>query len=100
MVFDCVTLWATNWFFASGENVGTALDEMTTRLDALGRTGATLIMVTNEIGLGGVSENALQRRFTDLQGSINQYVAAKADEVHLIVSGIDVKIKPQASLRP
>lgn len=99
VVFDCVTLWATNWFFASGEEADTALAEMKHRLDALAGTGATLIMVTNEIGLGGVSENALQRRFTDLQGSINQYVAAKADEVHLIVSGIDVKIKPQASLR-
>ena len=50
-------------------------------------------MVTNEIGLGGVSENAMQRRFTDLQGSINQHVASIADEVHFIVSGIDLKIK-------
>ncbi|MDE5796988.1 MAG: bifunctional adenosylcobinamide kinase/adenosylcobinamide-phosphate guanylyltransferase, partial [Muribaculaceae bacterium] len=53
----------------------------------------TLIIVTNEIGLGGVSENATQRRFTDLQGSINQFVASAADEVYLTVSGIPVKIK-------
>lgn len=52
VVFDCVTLWATNWFFASGEEVDTALAEMKHRLDALAGTGATLIMVTNEIGLG------------------------------------------------
>ena len=51
------------------------------------------IFVTNEIGSGGVSENAIQRRFTDLEGWMNQYVAKKADEVILMVSGIEVKIK-------
>ena len=54
---------------------------------------ATYIFVTNEIGSGGVSENALQRRFTDLEGWMNQYIASKADEVILMVSGIAVKIK-------
>jgi adenosylcobinamide kinase/adenosylcobinamide-phosphate guanylyltransferase len=49
--------------------------------------------VTNEIGSGGTSENAIQRRFTDLQGWMNQYIASKADEVILMVSGIAVKIK-------
>jgi adenosylcobinamide kinase/adenosylcobinamide-phosphate guanylyltransferase len=49
--------------------------------------------VTNEIGSGGVSENALQRKFTDLQGWMNQYIASKADEVIWMVSGIPVKIK-------
>ena len=49
--------------------------------------------MTNEIGSGGVSDNALQRRFTDLEGWMNQYVAQKADEVVLMVSGIAVKIK-------
>ena len=54
---------------------------------------ATFIFVTNEIGSGGVSTDAVQRRFTDLQGWMNQYVALKADEVILMVSGIPVKIK-------
>ena len=54
---------------------------------------ATFIFVTNEIGMGGVSANALQRRFTDLQGWVNQFIASKADEVTLMVSGIPVKIK-------
>jgi len=49
--------------------------------------------VTNEIGMGGTSDNAIQRRFTDLQGWMNQYAAARADEVILMVSGIPVKIK-------
>lgn len=93
VVFDCVTLWATNWFFECGEDGTSALDEMKKAFDVLVSSGATLIMVTNEIGLGGVAENAMQRRFTDLQGSINQHIASIADEVHFIVSGIDLKIK-------
>ena len=44
--------------------------------------------------MGGVSANAVQRRFTDLMGWFNQYVASRADEVVLMVSGIAVKVKP------
>ena len=54
---------------------------------------ATFIFVTNEIGMGGVAENTIQRRFTDMQGWVNQYIAEKADEVVLMVSGIGVKVK-------
>ncbi len=93
VLFDCLTLWATNWLFRCHEDIEAAAGELTARLDRLFARGATMLMVTNEIGLGGVADNALQRRFTDLQGTINQYVASIADEVHLIVSGIDVKIK-------
>lgn len=93
VVFDCVTLWATNWFFECKEDVSSAFEEMKARLDILLASEATFIMVTNEIGLGGTSENAMQRKFTDLQGSINQHIASLADEVYMIVSGIEVKIK-------
>ncbi len=51
------------------------------------------IFVTNEIGMGGVSTNEVQRRFTDLLGWTNQFVASQADEVYLMVSGIPMKIK-------
>jgi len=54
---------------------------------------ATFIFVTNEIGSGGVSDHLLQRKFTDLEGWMNQYVAQRADEVILMVAGIPVKIK-------
>jgi adenosylcobinamide kinase/adenosylcobinamide-phosphate guanylyltransferase len=54
---------------------------------------ATFIFVTNEIGMGGTSGNEIQRKFTDMLGWLNQYLAAKADEVVLMVSGIPVKIK-------
>ena len=54
---------------------------------------ATFIFVTNEIGMGGISENELQRKFTDMQGWMNQHIAARADEVTLMVCGIPMKVK-------
>ena len=91
-VIDCITLWCTNYFFDLQE-VDTALEALKAEFDKFTANDATYIFVTNEIGMGGVSENAVQRKFTDLQGWMNQYVASKADEVILMVSGIAVKIK-------
>ena len=54
---------------------------------------ATYIFVTNEIGMGEMSMNDLQRKFADLQGWLNQYIASKADDVYLMISGISMKIK-------
>ena len=95
-VIDCVTLWLTNWITPSLEGTGSIeviLDMVKAEFDRFTAPDATYIFVTNEIGSGGVSENALQRRFTDLEGWMNQYIASKADEVILMVSGIAVKIK-------
>ena len=99
VVVDCLTLWCTNFFFDRTANdweqptVEHALEELKNEFDRLTRQDATFIFVTNEIGSGGVSENPVQRRFTDLLGWMNQYVADKADEVVLMVSGIAVTIK-------
>lgn len=93
VLVDCLTLWATNFFFDLGSQVIPALDAAKAEFDRLTAQDATFIFVTNEIGLGGVSDNELQRKFTDLQGWMNQYVASKADEVYLMISGIKVKIK-------
>jgi len=91
-VIDCITLWCTNYFFDLQE-VETALDVLKAEFDQFTAHDATYIFVTNEIGMGGVSGNAVQRKFTDLQGWMNQYVASQADEVILLVSGIPVVIK-------
>ena len=92
-VIDCVTLWLTNFFYANDADVNKSLEAAKAEFDAFTQHDATYIFVTNEIGSGGVSENALQRKFTDLQGWMNQYIASKADEVIWMVSGIPVKIK-------
>ena len=91
-VIDCITLWCTNFFFEL-QDVSAALDALKAEFDRFTAPDATYIFVTNEIGMGGVSDNAVQRTFTDLQGWMNQYVAAQADEVVLMVSGIAIKVK-------
>ena len=93
VVVDCVTLWLTNFFFQNNSDTALSLELAKAEFDAFTQQDATYIFVTNEIGSGGVSENAIQRKFTDLQGWMNQYIASKADEVILMVSGIDVKVK-------
>ena len=93
IVIDCVTLWLTNFFFANNSDVDKSLELAKAEFDKFTEPDATYIFVTNEIGLGGVSENAIQRKFTDLEGWMNQYIVSKANEVILMVSGIEVKIK-------
>lgn len=93
VVIDCVTLWATNFFFDNEGDVNLSLRQLQEEFDRLIRQQATLIFVTNEIGLGGVSADATQRHFADLQGWMNQYIARTADKVILMVSGIPVSIK-------
>lgn len=93
VLIDCVTLWATNFFFDLEQDIDRALQEMKAELERLFAQGAHFILVTNEIGLGGVPMDAVQRRFTDLQGWINQYIAARADRVTLMVCGIPVPVK-------
>ena len=98
-VIDCITLWCTNFFFERNKpdweqpSVEEALEALKKEFDLFTAQDATFIFVTNEIGSGGVSIDAIQRRFTDLEGWMNQYVAAKADEVILMVSGIPLKVK-------
>ena len=92
VLVDCITLWLTNIFFDL-QNTEKALAEAKAEFDRLVAQDATFIFVTNEIGSGGVSTDVVQRQFTDLQGWMNQYVARRADEVLLMVSGIAVKIK-------
>ena len=91
-VIDCVTLWLTNFFFEQ-QDVDKTLKAAKEEFDRFSAHDGTFIFVTNEIGSGGVSVDAVQRRFTDLQGWMNQYIASRADEVILMVSGIAVKVK-------
>lgn len=93
VLIDCVTLWCTNFFFDLNSDIDASLDAIKAEFDTFTNQDARFIFVTNEIGLGGTSENEIQRKFTDLQGWGNQYIASKAHEVILMVSGIPVKIK-------
>lgn len=93
VLIDCLTLWATNWFFEKKEDINSAASAIKRQIESLHKKDATYIIVTNEVGLGGVSSNSVQRKFADLQGEINQYVAYMAEEVYMTISGIPIKIK-------
>lgn len=93
VVVDCVTLWCTNFFYDLDSDVNLTLEAVCFEFDRLVEQAADLIFVTNEIGSGGISADACQRRFCDLQGWVNQHIARAADEVWWMVSGIPVKIK-------
>ena len=93
VLIDCVTLWCTNFFFDLQGHVDSSLKAVKEEFNRFTAQDATFIFVTNEIGLGGTSENELQRKFTDLQGWMNQYIAAQADEVMMMVCGIPLNIK-------
>ena len=95
---DCLTLWVNNLLYQA-EQKGTALfeDDMAQLaqevVEAARQYSWTVIFVTNEVGLGIVPADALSRRFRDLAGRCNQVIAAAADEVYFVVSGIPMKVK-------
>ncbi|KRB57570.1 bifunctional adenosylcobinamide kinase/adenosylcobinamide-phosphate guanylyltransferase [Flavobacterium sp. Root186] len=93
-LIDCVTLWLTNFFVDNKNDVALSLEEAKKEfLSIANQENATLIIVTNEIGMGVHAATEIGRKFTELQGWMNQFLASKADEVVLMVSGIPVKIK-------
>ena len=93
VLIDCVTLWCTNFFFQTQGDVERSLEALKQEFDRFTKQEATFLFVTNEIGMGGISENELQRKFTDLQGWMNQYIASCTDEVVMMVCGIPMKVK-------
>ena len=99
VLVDCLTLWATNFFFdeqtGTERDINQVLSELKEEFDKLTAQDATFIFVTNEIGWGGTSSQPVQRHFTDLLGWLNQYVADRADRVFLMVSGLPLTIKAE-----
>ncbi|WP_292248861.1 bifunctional adenosylcobinamide kinase/adenosylcobinamide-phosphate guanylyltransferase, partial [Mesorhizobium sp.] len=89
VLIDCLTLWLTNHMLAERD-----LDAECRRLvDVLSRPRGPWFVVSNEVGLGIVPDNALARRFRDAAGRLNQQVAAVADTVLLMVAGLPLKVK-------
>ncbi|HXP51048.1 MAG TPA: bifunctional adenosylcobinamide kinase/adenosylcobinamide-phosphate guanylyltransferase [Bacteroidia bacterium] len=92
-VVDCVTLWLTNYYTDSKYNVQESLQLAKDEFDKAILIDATLIIISNEIGMGMHADTEIGRKFVELQGWTNQYIAAKADKVVFMVSGIPVSIK-------
>ncbi|MCX7840505.1 MAG: bifunctional adenosylcobinamide kinase/adenosylcobinamide-phosphate guanylyltransferase [Anaerolineae bacterium] len=98
VVVDCVTLWVSNVLLADEAR---AEAEMTRELDELlawyRAHEITLILVSNEVGLGLVPDNALGRTYRDLLGAVNKKLAEYADEVFFLVAGLPLEIKARAT---
>ncbi len=91
VVLDCLTLWLSNVLLGGKDPEG----EIEAFLAFL-RDGdhPPFFIVSNEVGMGIVPDNALSRKFRDLAGHLNQKVAGIADEVYLVTAGIPLRIKP------
>jgi adenosylcobinamide kinase/adenosylcobinamide-phosphate guanylyltransferase len=89
LLVDCLTLWLSNLMLGH-HDVEAATAAL---LDVLATTSATVLLVSNEVGMGIVPENALARRFRDEAGRLNQRVAAAASEVLLVAAGLAIRMK-------
>ena len=121
-LLDCVTFWVTNLLFAGGAFGGSTppdegfnydkdllpVDEeraaaarvsagVADLLAALAETGAGLVAVTNEVGLGVVPEYPLARLYRDQLGWANQRLAAAADRVYFLVAGLPLDVTALAA---
>lgn len=104
IILDCVTLLVSNVFTRLADRATEQIDavlaekEVTREIEALDscfkRLDAAVIIVTNEIGLGLVPANPIDRLYRDLLGKANRLLAGQADEVYLLVAGLPVQIKP------
>lgn len=93
ILLDCITLWLNNFFFDNGEDDDKTIAQAKEELDKIFSQECDWIIVTNELGLGGHPGNDMAMRFNDIQGTINQYIANKADIVSMVISGIPLEIK-------
>lgn len=92
VVVDCLTLWLSN-LLGSGiqaSQIPVYTDEL---MQSARMVPGTVVLVSNEVGLGIVPGDAATRQFRDLAGVMNQRVAEAADAVYLSVSGLPVKLK-------
>jgi adenosylcobinamide kinase / adenosylcobinamide-phosphate guanylyltransferase len=89
LLVDCLTLWLSNLILGE-HDVPAATNRL---LESLSAAAGTVLLVSNEVGMGIVPENALARRFRDEAGRMNQTVASVAHEVLLVAAGLPIRLK-------
>jgi adenosylcobinamide kinase/adenosylcobinamide-phosphate guanylyltransferase len=89
LLVDCLTLWLSNLMHHERE-VAAETDALVAALTA---APSRVVLVSNETGMGLTPLNALGRDFRDLQGRLNQRIAAVADQVELVVAGLSLVLK-------
>lgn len=102
ILFDCLTLYMTNLLLSQQapadreERFTYIMTEIEKLLNAAQQCGKTVVFVTNEVGDGIVPENELAREYRDVAGSVNQKMAAAADDVYAVICGLAINIKQLA----
>jgi adenosylcobinamide kinase/adenosylcobinamide-phosphate guanylyltransferase len=101
VLLDCLTTLASNWLMQHGivedAAVAAAVEaDLERELEDLGRQAGSLIVVSNEVGMGIVPAYPLGRLFRDLSGRLHQSLARRADAVYLMVAGLPVEVKALA----
>lgn len=93
VVMDCVTLWLTNWFMDLEQDVEACLRHGKEEITKLFAQDGTVIIISNEIGMGVHADTHMGRKFVELQGWMNQFIAGKADKAFFMVSGLPLQLK-------
>ena len=94
IVVDCLTLWLSNVLFNEHELCEVAWQQQhDALLECLPKLQCHLVLVSNEVGMSIVPDNAVARRFRDEQGWLNQHVAALCERVTLVAAGLPLTLK-------
>lgn len=91
ILIECLSLWLANLLEAGRQPIAETAD----LLAALAAVPAPVVLVSNEVGMGGVPGNALARQYAEAAGTMNQTVAAVCDHVVLVAAGIPLSLKSE-----
>ena len=94
LLIDCLTLWLNN-LICRGDSDQQIRQQVSELATVAASAKGSVVMVSNEVGLGIVGENPLVRRFIDQSGWMNQQVAAQAQQVILVSAGLPLQLKGQ-----
>lgn len=95
ILVDCLTLWISNLFMAHGDSLQHVHESIDAFIEQLPRIKGTVVIVSNEVGMGIVPENNLARSYRDVAGSLNQRVAQAAQKVIAVMAGLPVVLKDE-----
>ncbi|UTZ21605.1 bifunctional adenosylcobinamide kinase/adenosylcobinamide-phosphate guanylyltransferase [Vibrio campbellii] len=101
VLVDCLTLWLNNWIFELGEECCNERlgEQIELLVNAAAQSDATLIFVSNEVGMGIVPLGAVSRYFVDNAGRMNQKLATICEQVTFVAAGLPLELKPQEGKR-
>lgn len=93
VLLDCITLWLTNIFHDNSYDVEVTLKVAQNEWDLFAKKNNQLFVVSNELGMSLHAQDEASRKFTDLQGWMNQYIAKRSERVILMIAGLPLIVK-------